>query len=66
MSTYRVTAIQWVYHEIIVEAESDEEAIQKAQDSEDGWNIMEYETMFHGGWNDYEAEQINHEKEKVT
>tara|TARA_R100001079_G_scaffold17196_1_gene8844 strand:- start:595 stop:762 length:168 start_codon:yes stop_codon:yes gene_type:complete len=52
MKTYRVTAIQKVLYEIIVEANSKEEAIKIADENDEGWNLCLYLD-----WNDYEAEE---------
>ena len=52
MKTYRVTAIQKVLHDITVEANSKEEAIKIADETNEGWNFCTYLN-----WNDYEAEE---------
>jgi len=52
MKTYRVTAIQKVLYEIIVEANSKKEAIKIADETDMGWNLCTYLD-----WNDYQAEE---------
>jgi len=52
MKTYRVTAIQKVLHDITIEANSKEEAIKIADETDEGWNLCTYLD-----WNDYEAEE---------
>ena len=52
MNKYKVTAIQEVLHDITVEANSKEEAIKIANETDEGWNFREYLD-----WCDYEAEE---------
>ena len=52
MKRYRVTAIQKVLYEIIVEANSKKEAIKIADETDEGWNCIDYID-----WNNYQAEE---------
>tara|TARA_B100000242_G_C42876570_1_gene406712 strand:- start:366 stop:530 length:165 start_codon:yes stop_codon:yes gene_type:complete len=52
MKRYRVTAIQPAIYEIIVEANSEEDALKIADEIDEGWSFCEYRE-----WNDYEAEE---------
>ena len=52
MKKYKVTAIQEVLHDITVEANSKEEAIKIANETDEGWILCTYLD-----WNNYEAEE---------